>query len=843
MRYLLLVVSFLISLTSLSQISGKVISNDDPNGSPFVNIRISGTTTGTTTDIDGNYNIDVKNGEYDIIFRQDGYKIDTIHVLVDGQTTLNHTMTLDVRNIEEVVIERKVNRESENILLKDRKESSDITQNIGSRELQKSGSSNVSEGLTKVTGISTQSNYIYIRGMGDRYNNSYINGLPLASIDPDSKMMPMDIFPTQIIKNLNVSKSYNPSFYGDFSGGYLDIRTKDYTDKFTLKFDIGTGLNTQSIKPFNSYNRVSFNPYTTTPINYNFNLMVGNLFILNKHKIGFIANGYINNQYKYEYGDIRTTNAQGVRRIDYSFENYKQRQDYSGLISISYLYKKSTININSIYIKSNSNSFRETDGYHFDYKDSIFTRRYTPIERTLFINQLIGKLDMGKIILDYGVSYSKVGSFENNRRQLIYLHHNNEYRINNIDILDNHRFYSYLKENDISSKINSSYLLGRLKLDLGYDFRYKNRTFDYEQYIYDFDNPNSTVDINNPDLYTSQAQISKVQNPASKYDAMIKSHSIYLISEYKSDKITLNTGVRLEKSLQGITYRDQQQPLFIRGNKIDGLVVLPSINFKYSISKDDIIRSTVSKTISRPGFREVAPFEYTEVFAGIKTVGNPNLSNSNNYNIDLRYERYNKTSNLISITSFGKFIDNPIEKTMLATASGQLQSFSNADYAYVYGIELEYRRFIKIDSINNISIGSNLTLLKSFTKIDVSSGSVQTNGTRPLQGSSPVLFNLDISYTRYYGKVESVTTLSYNLYGRRLWSVGIQGMGDIYENTINTLNLTIKNNINKKLSIDVVVKNILNPTYKMTQKTFNGDVNLNEYKTGINIGLGVSYKL
>ena len=178
---------------------------------------------------------------------------------------------------------------------------------------------------------------------------------------------------------------------------------------------------------------------------------------------------------------------------------------------------------------------------------------------------------------------------------------------------------------------------------------------------------------------------------------------------------------------------------------------------------------------------------------------------------------------------------------MLATASGQLQSFMNADYAYIYGLELEYKKLFKIDSTSDFRLGANLTLLQSVAKIDTTSGTIQTNTIRPLQGASPILFNLDASYVKNWKNVESTITLSYNLYGPRLWSVGIQEMGDVYENTVNTMNLTVMNTINDKWGINLSVKNILNPTYKTTQRMIDKNVNLNEYKIGVNIGVGISY--
>ena len=844
MKWIISLLLSVLSITSYAQISGKVTSDDEPNGAPIVSIIISGTNIGTTTDFDGNYHLDVTNGEYDLVFSFISYQSDTVHVIVDGPTVVNNHLKSQSFNIQEVVVEFKVSRETENILLMDRKKTTEVTQNIGSTELRKLGVSNVSEGLTKVTGISTQSNYLFIRGMGDRYNNAYLNGLPLPSIDPDNKVMPMDIFPTRIIKNLNVNKSFNANSYGDFSGGYLDIRTKDYPNDLLVNINIGTSANTQSFRTFSSFDDVNFNSSERLPLAYNSNITLGNYYKLKDHRIGFLLNGYQRNQFRYQYGNITTTNAQGVKRIDYVFNDYRQRVDYSGLASLYYSYKDHSINFNSLLINSNSYSHRETRGYHFDYLDSIYTRRFTPFERQLLINQLIGKSKFNDFIIDWGVSQSNVKSSENNRRQLVYLYDGDNYRINDIDILDNHRFYSFLDESELSGRLNLSYQLNKLRFDLGYNYKDKQRQFDYQQYMYNFIDPDLMNDINDPDKYIiSNSVITEVLNPASKYDASVKIHSTYLVMDYKSDKVSFNIGSRLENSLQLITYRDQQQPLFFRTQLIDNISLLPSLNIKYNLNKDDLLRLSFSKTLSRPSFREVAPFEYTEVFAGIKSIGNPTLTNSSNYNLDLRWENYNKTSDLFSVTAFGKWINDPIEKTMLATASGQLQSFSNADYAYVYGGEIEYKRLFHINSISSIRVNSNLTLLRSVAKVDVNGGNIQTNSVRPLQGSSPVLCNIDASYMRKWRDVESTVTLSYNFYGRRLWSVGIQGMGDVYQNGVNTLNLVIRNKVKEKWGINFSAKNILNPTWRTTQSTFDGDVDLNSFRRGIDLSLSVSYNL
>ena len=106
-----------------------------------------------------------------------------------------------------------------------------------------------------MTGISTvESKFVFVRGMGDRYNNATLNGLPLPSPNPDTKIPRLDIFPTSIASNLSVVKAFSPSLYGDFSGGNINIDTKTAEGKNGFNISLGTSMNTQTtFKAFNTY--------------------------------------------------------------------------------------------------------------------------------------------------------------------------------------------------------------------------------------------------------------------------------------------------------------------------------------------------------------------------------------------------------------------------------------------------------------------------------------------------------------------------------------------------------------------------------------------------------------
>ena len=287
-------------------------------------------------------------------------------------------------------------------------------------------------------------------------------------------------------------------------------------------------------------------------------------------------------------------------------------------------------------------------------------------------------------------------------------------------------------------------------------------------------------------------------------------------------------------------------------------MLLPSLITKYSISSKDILRLVASKTLTRPKFNEVAPFQYTLFFAGAKAEGNPDLQNSTNYNLDVRYERYPNPGEMITIGGFYKFIDNPIEQNMRANGSGQLVSFANANSATIGGIEVEYIRSLaflvkedKRDSswLNNFGLGFNATYMYTSVRIDTTDlGSINTNAVRPLEGASPYLINFDIRYEKKIWVSDSTSrkymfALAYNIFGPRLFAVGSNGIGDQYAQPVGTLNFIAKVDLANNFSLGLKARNILNPNIKIVQedKVLGGMLDVSTYKRGIDFSLSVSY--
>ena len=88
---------------------------------------------------------------------------------------------------------------------------------------------------------------IFVRGLGDRYNSTTMNGLPIPSNDPEKKNINLDIFSTDIIEYVSIDKVYNGKFFGDFAGGNVDIVSKDYKGNGFFKIDAESKVNTNAI--------------------------------------------------------------------------------------------------------------------------------------------------------------------------------------------------------------------------------------------------------------------------------------------------------------------------------------------------------------------------------------------------------------------------------------------------------------------------------------------------------------------------------------------------------------------------------------------------------------------
>tara|TARA_B100001564_G_scaffold8643_1_gene7352 strand:- start:2120 stop:5005 length:2886 start_codon:yes stop_codon:yes gene_type:complete len=244
----LLFFSFILSsFFSQSKIIGKVIDEEFNETMPFANVLVKGTNNGVTTDFDGNYSVNVQAGTYTLIFSFVGYKtkeLTDIIVKENDVKEINVNLSSASVGLEEVVVSVSVQKNTDEALLMMQKKSANLMDGLSSEAFKKVGSSNLANAIKRAPGVSIMGGkYVYVRGLGDRYTKSILNGIDIPGLDPDRNTIQMDLFPTNILDNVQIIKSFTADLPADFTGGLVNIVTKEFPSKKSPALSISLGYN------------------------------------------------------------------------------------------------------------------------------------------------------------------------------------------------------------------------------------------------------------------------------------------------------------------------------------------------------------------------------------------------------------------------------------------------------------------------------------------------------------------------------------------------------------------------------------------------------------------------
>lgn len=248
--FVLLLAFFLTNLTYGQNgfIRGTVFDAATGDNLPGVTIFLEGTTLGTLSDLDGKFNLTVPAGKYTLRVSYISYE--TLHIddleVKPGEVTLMENLKLKEATIElaEVTITAKVVRNTEAALLTMKQKSANVIDGISAANFRKIGDSDAASSMKRVPGLSVEGGkYVYVRGLGDRYTKTTLNGMDIPGLDPDRNTLQLDIFPTNIIDNIIVFKSFTADLPADFTGGIIDITIKDFPEEKQGSISIGAGYN------------------------------------------------------------------------------------------------------------------------------------------------------------------------------------------------------------------------------------------------------------------------------------------------------------------------------------------------------------------------------------------------------------------------------------------------------------------------------------------------------------------------------------------------------------------------------------------------------------------------
>lgn len=249
--FTILILAAQLASAQTGTIRGKVIDAELGETLPGASVVLEGTTTGAPTDLDGNYSIEnLAPGTYNLVCKFISFDPDTLKgvKVVAGEVTIaDFNLGAAAIDIKEFTVAAKQQRNTDNFMLQMQKKSAQVMDGMSAQQMAKSGDSDAAGAVKRVTGVSVEGGkYVYVRGLSDRYSKTLLNGAEIPGLDPNRNSVQLDLFPTSLIENMTVVKSFSPDLPASFTGGLINIETKDFPERYTFQFSTSQGFNTQA---------------------------------------------------------------------------------------------------------------------------------------------------------------------------------------------------------------------------------------------------------------------------------------------------------------------------------------------------------------------------------------------------------------------------------------------------------------------------------------------------------------------------------------------------------------------------------------------------------------------
>ncbi len=790
------------------------------------------------------------------------------------------------KKIEEVTIQGNGKKGTESNLINLQRKSTEVIERIGSSQLDKQGISNAATAVTKATGTQKQegSGQIVIRGLGDRYNTTTLNGLPISSDNPEFKNINLEIFKTSIIEYISLDKVYNPKLSGDFGGANINIVSKEHTGKPYFKVGIGSSVNLQTFNTKNfkmqdgspgffGYRETTFSkkdPITNYPFTTKWNFKnADNPFSSNMDIEGGAAFGKISifgyagfeNNYVYSKGKEGFYDSTGDAIKSLDVERYTYSTNTTALLNVAYKFNSANkLVFTSDFIHSSEQDARFFQGYMREIGTDIIINRGDNKITSTWINQLFGNHKIGSDwCADWGLSYNYLNSKRPDRLQNTF--DANTHNLLAGSLINNHRYFDDLKDNTFNGFVSISKQFENLKINAGYNGSYKDRKFNNTTIGYDKITVSAPVNPSDVDAF-----LNPFNNGIFTYGTFRPDNERYVPFYY-------NFTQNIQAGFINFDYKFSKKFVVQLGGRFDYIDIksnwddaiftkdkkdknykkfLPAFNAKYSINDKQNLRLSASKTYTLPQPKELIPIAYYDVTVNV--YGNPNLYPSDNYNADLKWEFFPKSGEVFSIAAFGKYIQNPIARTTYSTAaSSDMTYFNIANWGYVAGTEIEVRKDIyqwgksRLYTFLNGTYMHSQQQLKSETEFAKENGGkmVQFNGQTKddVQGVADFLANVNLGYNQKFSNPDKSIdfVISYSYVGKSMAALGTNNVGNFYENPIHLFDANLKFNLNQ-IGIGISAKNLINSENKIEQVINNTGYTNRSYTKGREIGLNLSYK-
>lgn len=772
----------------------------------------------TTTGLDGSFTLHElpDKGRYTLVVRYISYKTREIPVEVSDKGIVTITLDEDSHELGEVVIKGHKEYHSDRSAIDMEKTAGNVLNVMSQQSIQLSPDVNVATVLQRVSGVtmerdaSGEASYAILRGMDKRYNYTLVNGVKIPSPDDKNRYIPLNIFPSDLMDRLVVSKSLTADMEGDAAGGVVDMVMKDAPSHFQIQANAAVGASDYFWKDSRDYltsNRSDYThkaPYEVNGPEYkattsdfasgptqisshsmpapNFvgGLSIGNRFW--KDRIGVMIAGSIQNTFR---GTERTYNSVKMASGEQAMYIYSLQHRYYSIHDLTAgVHAKVDLQLENnkfewynMYVRTNSKGVRYNNSVNTEY---ISSDSYTQDDETrslsqtqsIFATHIKGTHHLTKdFTVDWAGIFSQAKSEDPDR---VYLSLTNTIHSaegvdgslwsGNKNILKTmpknmERRFQHNTDKDWAGYINLTYNT-QLGNDInalwkaGAQYRRKERGNRFYSYNFTPTDISQKLDGNGFDQFAAIDWTCKTpysQASQLNYDSKEHIGAAYIMTTLKSRWGELNAGLRAEHTNQIYTMLQKFRNMGQVGEQ-SYWDWLPSASLKWTPTKKMNVRLSYYRSINRPGFYEIVPYqimgeEYQEK-------GNPNLKRARIDNIDLRWEWFPSATEQVLAGVFYKYLQDPIEQVFVA-ADGKLGSGADAYYmpdnlgnAKNYGFEIDVVKYIRHFGIkaNYTYTHSRITTSKREYKEGSAEYKTGVTQSRPLVNQAPHTANLSLLY-------------------------------------------------------------------------------------------------
>jgi len=852
------------------------------------------------TDSKGDY--EIKNlvpGEYYIVVTYLGYLTSRKKIVVPANAEsqrFNFFLVQNAMVLNEVNITGKFNKGTDQNARAAEKNASNVINVISAHTIDLSPDLTAAQVAQRVSGVTLdrsgdgQNQYAIIRGIEPRYNNTLVNGIKIPSPDSKNRFIPLDIIPSELLQEMQVTKALTPEMEGDGIGGSVNAIMKDAPDALMVQAQLGTGYNQfyfdnkfvtfdKSSISFKDPDQLHGHYYASTQDDFNRenlvftssqawpqavgNFTIGDRFF--KKRLGILlsvadqntrsgSKSETNSFYIDQFNNPQSTddiyreiylqsNRLGINaKIDYVINGNNKLSFYNIYLN--------TTESQSRYIADTIMSGNGRVGPGTGYV-SISQRSRMQIQ-TVESASLMGSHMLWKnVLIDWSLVYSNATGQVPDMAEL------NTYHtvlqgggwLNNAEYLKtiNHTWQKNIDQ-DYSAYAN-----------IAYNFRIRHHLFGIKggglyrtKYRNNYQNDYTLKPIldslhqDPPFTSVLTAQVYPYQpvgNPeynTSNYTATERIIAGYIQASTMVGNLQILGGVRYESTEQSnknltVAYPGYRQHFYYYTDW------LPSLHLAYSIGVKQKIRLSAYKAIARPNYYEL--IDYTVIGDQNNVSGNPNLRHSKSWNYDLRYEFYPNAEDVIMAGVFYKNITDPIEQTLLANGGQPLITYMNFGTASNYGLEL-----VLIKYFRNFGLSGNYTYTNSsisspklyYVKSETTGNDTTSyiNEKRPMQGQSRHVANLSLLYRNT--KAGLNCQVSFLFQGNRIADISFYYKQDFYQKNYLDLSFSLDKTIGKYFVFFIKLSNLLNsPNELRTQDNYF----VEKYTYGQSYLFGLKFKL